>query len=609
MAKGNNLNVKFNGDASGVKKASKEAQGAVKAFEKTGDDALGALGNMLGVNTGKIGEFIDRTSAMAKGMKAVGAEGKGAMTLIGNSATLAAAAVAAVGVAAAKLAFDQLNIQAKAYESTLEGIVYLEKQRDFRGTYAQALGEISGTDGSAWTKIKEFGKNAGAVLGASVGQGLLNVVTKPLSVLNGEVGGFGAPQGLTKMVEDGAKAYAIGKASAEVAGQITIHMDEMEDHEREILKMDADIARYRTIASDKEENAAKRADAVKKAQELIAQKYQTRIQDQTKLGELMAQHNSYTLSSEEASDAEADAQAKIYLLKAQQEQEERSLLKLRDQANKALNNGASDFQKALDKAHKTIDDMIWKVDQYETKHMNLALLDPLSGGLPTTGVKSKGIEVGVYKIGDGIIKDNSIKQRGQKLYGWDELSKGGYASKEHVESVKKLWENQKTYNAALERTVTLLAETSFETLGEGLGQLTANLINGTDAWKTFANMGVSAFADMAVSVGKIAIQTGVATSGIKVALKSLNPYVAIAAGTALVALGTAAKTSLSNVANGSYSYSSASVASSSYSSSASSQDFRATETRKIEVTGTLKADGGALVAVLNNENRRRYYTQ
>ena len=48
----------------------------------------------------------------------------------------------------------------------------------------------------------------------------------------------------------------------------------------------------------------------------------------------------------------------------------------------------------------------------------------------------------------------------------------------------------------------------------------------------------------------IAVGVGVATLGIKSALESLNPVVAIAAGTALIALGTAAKGMLRNAAGG-----------------------------------------------------------
>jgi len=57
-------------------------------------------------------------------------------------------------------------------------------------------------------------------------------------------------------------------------------------------------------------------------------------------------------------------------------------------------------------------------------------------------------------------------------------------------------------------------------------------------------------ADLAIKVGKIAVMTAIAIKGINAALKSLNPYVALVAGIALIALGTAVKTSLANSVQG-----------------------------------------------------------
>lgn len=58
---------------------------------------------------------------------------------------------------------------------------------------------------------------------------------------------------------------------------------------------------------------------------------------------------------------------------------------------------------------------------------------------------------------------------------------------------------------------------------------------------------MSAFADMAIQVGKIAVGTAIAVGGIKEALQSLNPYVAAAAGIALIALGGFVKSQLSSM--------------------------------------------------------------
>lgn len=142
------------------------------------------------------------------------------------------------------------------------------------------------------------------------------------------------------------------------------------------------------------------------------------------------------------------------------------------------------------------------------------------------------------------------------------------------------------------------------TMVDALGALVGDLATGGDAVGNFANTALSAFGDMAVQVGKMMIEFGIGAAGVQLALTSLNPAVAIAAGAALVALGAAVKAGLSNVATGNYS-SSAGVASGSY--NAGSGDY-VTRDVQVNVTGTLEADGDKLVAVLNNTANKKGYT-
>ena len=78
----------------------------------------------------------------------------------------------------------------------------------------------------------------------------------------------------------------------------------------------------------------------------------------------------------------------------------------------------------------------------------------------------------------------------------------------------------------------------------------AKMANGTASAKDISKAVMGTLADLAIRVGKIAIGTGAAVEGIKRALQSLNPIAAIAAGAALIALGTWAKSSLASAANG-----------------------------------------------------------
>ena len=161
--------------------------------------------------------------------------------------------------------------------------------------------------------------------------------------------------------------------------------------------------------------------------------------------------------------------------------------------------------------------------------------------------------------------------------------------------------------APLVKTIDLLPilEQGFKQTFENIGTYIGNGLSGGGwAAEDLSSMMLSTLGEMAIKVGELAISTGFALSGIQAALTSMNPYLAIAAGAALVALGAAVKAGAANIANGG-GYSSASVGSSygSYSG-----DNYATREISVNVTGTLVANGSQPVAVLNNENKRKSLT-
>lgn len=110
----------------------------------------------------------------------------------------------------------------------------------------------------------------------------------------------------------------------------------------------------------------------------------------------------------------------------------------------------------------------------------------------------------------------------------------------------KMQENAKLFNEGITQIMESTAESFAVGFGEMLGQSIAGGLSIQSVWTLM----ITALADMAIQVGKLAIGIGISVSGIKKALTSLNPVVAIAAGIALVALGTLAKSALSNIASG-----------------------------------------------------------
>lgn len=93
-----------------------------------------------------------------------------------------------------------------------------------------------------------------------------------------------------------------------------------------------------------------------------------------------------------------------------------------------------------------------------------------------------------------------------------------------------------------------ILSTTFADLIAAFGEGFASMFNGGGMEEAMNNF-LGILAGGLIQVGKLAIATGLAIEGIKAALKSLNPVLAIAAGIALVGLGSYVKNSLSNTAN------------------------------------------------------------
>ena len=103
-----------------------------------------------------------------------------------------------------------------------------------------------------------------------------------------------------------------------------------------------------------------------------------------------------------------------------------------------------------------------------------------------------------------------------------------------------------SFNTSLNDIIRKTLENMAVAIGESLGKM---LSGGGGGIKELMNNFLSIMAEGLIQIGKLAIQTGIAILGIKEALKTLNPYVAIAAGIALVALGTYVKGRLSSSAD------------------------------------------------------------
>lgn len=136
------------------------------------------------------------------------------------------------------------------------------------------------------------------------------------------------------------------------------------------------------------------------------------------------------------------------------------------------------------------------------------------------------------------------------------------------------------------------------TFAESLGELAASGDLGA-----FADSILSNFGGLIKQLGQMVLQLGIGLLAAKKSLETLNPFIAIAAGAALIAIGSAFASSTKKLGGsiaGSGQVGGGTI------NTTGSAGIQNTERQKLEVvvSGELRARGNTLVGVLSNENRR-----
>ncbi len=176
-------------------------------------------------------------------------------------------------------------------------------------------------------------------------------------------------------------------------------------------------------------------------------------------------------------------------------------------------------------------------------------------------------------------------------------------SEEWAENFDKMQKRTEEFADGIRSMLGSAFTSTFSDLGTFIGN---SLMGGEDALTEFSTAMLSTFGDMCIRLGELIVSASGALEAIQAAMNfSENPWVAAAAGAALIAVGAAVKSGASSITRGA-GYSSSSI-SSSYSSSSRVGDYPTREIT-VNVKGTLVANGSQLVAVLNNENKRKNLT-
>ena len=541
-------------DNSDLKKKSQESKAALRDFEKAGTDAVGKLGEAFGVNTGKLEQMLSSVQGLGFKLTESGNAGVAAFGKMLTGINGLTAGIAGLGLGAALATFKLLSSEAENFKSTVAGANMELATQAYIDTYRQVIHDFNNELGESFAKTESGWKKFWGTIGSAMKAG---ITTGAIGAAPGDF----QNQGFVNYAELTDQAAAAARTAEEISNEIYQTTRKISDASVEWARQEREIAEYKRIAYDSTVSTAERQEALRKAVELLNKRYEEEADLRKRLADLQAEMNSLAESS--VADVDKANQLRI--------QEEQVTAKL----NNAL--------RELSEKQKTLTDLAQK----EAAARAAAALAAQQAAQ---------------------FKADAASVQGQLE---------AFAGSTNVSGLEMEFPNLEIpvtptldTQAATDITTELqsIISTSFEGIGSSIGTLIGDLATGEDAWSNFTNSAIGAFGDMAITIGKMAIATGTATLGIKAALESLNPYVAIAAGVALVALGAAVKAGLSNVAAGNYN-ASTNVASStgSYSSGAINTGFESREIT-IHVDGTLRAEGNQLLAVIENENKRQIVT-
>lgn len=569
MAAEPKLKVNIGADTSQFEKGIRQTKSDLKAFGQVSDSVMGSLGRAIGVDTAEVEKMSAAIRGMGRQLSESGSTGVAAFGKLLTSINALSVGIGALGIAGVVASFKALNAEAENFKTTVAGANLELQTAAFIDTYKQVFHDFNADTGKTVAEFQQKWKIGFAMLGANFQQNFVNVIT----------GKQAAPASLPDLflrgnAEQMAAALGGGAEAKQIAGELYQLERQQSDLTRTIADLDARIATNKEKMRDATASMTERLAAYNDIVTDINEKERLLLPIETRRTELMDRMVALTNSTPTAVDAAN-----------QQYVRQQTLVKSLTDEKAAQLRYVNGIRSQLGKQNTELEKHLALMKQIE----EIRSLDLGVSGTPTTGATTG--------MGGGLVP------RAINTTAFEEQLHATLGSNMVVEIGVQI---EKGSLIDLSRQVESVMTGLATSMSAAIGGLVGDLLTGGDAWGNFANAAMSAFGDMATSVGKIAIECGIAALGIKAALETLGPagaLAAIAAGTALVALGAAVKAGLSNVANGNYSASTG-VASSSYSGGG---DY---ETRdiNIHVTGQLEADGDSLVAVLNNTNNRNGYT-
>lgn len=599
------LKVSVDADASGFKKEMAAAKKSTQEFSKAADEMSDSLEDALGVPISSVTKIGDKLKAAGVLMKSFATDGEKSFQTVALGAKMVSTAVAGIGLAGLLAAFKSINAEAERFRGTMQGAAVAAQDEAWKNTYKQYVSDQVGIGEKAVDSINGWSK-FWTKLGAAWTLALKN--------------GFAGEQYYGEMAEEASSiAEGADDAAKKAAAYAKVIFDTIEgikDKQIEWKNSLSEVAALMLTASDKSKTVQERQEAVAKAIALQKQVSGDQIAMQKTLADNIKAQNDLASSSVEDMDRQRSAYAAVEDLSRDLNQRLREMTSLQ---NEIANSAAATEQKWRDGVNKAIDIGMTELAKFNAE-MEKAMemrdkmaMDNIAAPLKSMSASLTGRADNGKGLTGGINIDEEALKGLQQLTQFDTSAVDGLLSKIDPSKLSDSFEGYYNFLDEMIKATDDANKALNDAIVGGISdsfQYLANCVAGLDELSGAGMMNalLSPLAEAAIKMGEIMVSAGLASEAFKSMLT--NPYTAIAAGAALIAVGAAAKAGLQaaiNSATGT-SYVASTVASSGYSNN-SSNDRSWEREMTLHVTGTLQADGSKLVAVLNNEaNRKRYTT-
>ena len=599
------LKVSVNADASGFKKEMAAAKKSTEEFSKAADEMSDSLEDALGVPISSVTKIGDKLKAACVLMKSFATDGEKSFQTVALGAKMVSTAVAGIGLAGLLAAFKSINAEAERFRGTMQGAAVAAQDEAWKNTYKQYVSDQVGIGEKAVDSINGWSK-FWTKLGAAWTLALKN--------------GFAGEQYYGEMAEEASRigegADDAAKKAAAYAKVIFDTIEGIKDKQIEWKNSLSEVAALMLTASDKSKTVQERQEAVAKAIALQNQVSGDQIAMQKTLADNIKAQNDLASSSVEDMDRQRSAYAAVEDLSRDLNQRLREMTSLQ---NEIANSAAATEQKWRDGVNKAINIGMTELTKFNAE-MDKALemrdkmtMDNIAAPLKSMSASLTGRADNGKGLMGGINLDEEALKGLKQLTQFDTSAVDGLLSKIDPSKLSESFEGYYNFLDEMIKATDDANKALNDAIVGGISdsfQYLANCVAGLDeiSGAGMMNALLSPLAEAAIKMGEIMVSAGLASEAFKSMLT--NPYTAIAAGAALIAVGAAAKAGLQAAVNSATgtSYVASSVASSGYSNN-SSNDRSWEREMTLHVTGTLQADGSKLVAVLNNEaNRKRYTT-